>query len=72
MDIRESILYCWAALYTGLPHKVIVDQGSQFQKTFAELATLHDISVEQTGSESHNSFCIGERYQAPLRNTYLK
>ena len=60
VDIWESILYFWATLYTGLPHKFIVYQGSQFQKTFAELATLHDVSVKQTGSESHNSLEIGE------------
>ena len=44
----------------------------QFQKTCAELATLHDVTVDQTGSESQNSIDIGERYHAPLRNTYLK
>ena len=72
MDIWESILYCWETLEASLPHKFIVDQGWQFQKTFAELATLHDVAVEQSGSEFHNSLGMGERYNAPLRNAYLK
>ena len=72
MGIWKSILYCWVTLYTGLVRKFIVDQDSQFQKTFAELAELHDITVGNTGSESHNSMGIGERYHAPLCNTYLR
>ena len=54
------------------PHKFMIDQGSQFQKTLAELASLHDVTVEQTGTQSHNPMGIGERYHAPLRDTYLK
>ena len=63
--LQGNTLY-WAT------HNLMVDQVSQFQKTFAELTTLHDVTVEQSGTQSHNSIGIGERYHAPLRNTYLK
>ena len=36
--IWETILMFWATVDTGLPHKLLVDQGSQFQKRFVELA----------------------------------
>ena len=68
----ESILTCWATVYTGLPHKFITDQGSQSQETFAKMAELHGVKVCQTGIQSHNSLGIGERYHAPLRNTFRK
>ena len=54
-DIRESILFCWEKLYIGLPHEFMTDQDSQFKKTFAELESLHEVSVEQTGIQPHNS-----------------
>ena len=57
--ICESILTCWATAYTGLPYKFMVDQGSKFQKTFAELVELNGVKVGQTGIQSHNSLGIG-------------
>ena len=56
----------------GFPHLLMVDHGSQSQKTFAELDTLHRVTVELTGTQSHYSMDNGERYNAPLRNMYLK
>ena len=50
----------------------MVDQQSQFRKSFAELSSLHDYTVAKTGSESHSSMGIGERYHAQLCSTYLK
>ena len=29
---RESMILCWSSVYTGLPHHVMVDGGSQFRK----------------------------------------
>ena len=43
--VWEAILTCWATASTGLPHKLMVDQISLFQKTFAELAELHEVKV---------------------------
>ena len=63
---------CWSSIYTGLPDTMVVDEGSQFRKVVAELATIHDVNVEKRGIESHNSLGIGERYHKPLRDTYLK
>ena len=57
-------------MYTGLPDKITVDDSSQFRKTFAELAALHDVNIEKSGVEAHNSLGIGEQYHKPLRDTY--
>ena len=71
ISIWECILTCWDTVYTGLPNKFTVDQGSQFQKTFAELAALQDVKVVQTGIQSQNVLGIGESYHSLLRNTYI-
>ena len=52
--IWEGILTCRATAYADLPHKLMVDQDSQFQKTFAELAKLHEVKIGQTRIQSHN------------------
>ena len=56
---------------TGRPHKSLFYQGLLFQRTFAELSTLYEVSIEKTGTQSHNSLGAGEKYHGSLRNTYL-
>ena len=63
---------CWEKTCIGLTHKALVYQGSQLQKTFAELAEPHEVNAGQTDTQSHNSLRIGERYHVPLRNTFCK
>ena len=70
--VWDSLILCWSSVYTGLPHHVMVDEGSQFCKIFAELSALHDVKLEQSGVQSHHSLGIGERYHKPLRDTYRK
>ena len=70
--VWDSIILCWSSVYTGLPHYIMVDEGSQFRKIFAELAALHDVTLEKSGVQSHHSLGIGERYHKPLRDTYRK
>ena len=70
--IWEALVLCWTAIYTGLPHTIMVDAGSVFRETFAEIAELHDVKTARTGVQSHNSLGIGERYHKPLRDTYRK
>ena len=50
----------------------MVDEGSQFRNTFAELTAIHDVQLEKSGIQSHNSLGIGERHHKPLRDTYRK
>ena len=57
-------------MYTGLPDKIIVDEAFQFRKIFAELAALHDVNIEKSGVEAHNSLGMGVRYHKPLIDTY--
>ena len=70
--VWDSLILCWSSVYTGLPHHVMVDEGSQLRKIFAELSALHDVKLEQSGIESHYILGIGERYHKPLRDTYRK
>ena len=71
-SIWEAIIMCWSSVYTGLPHCVRVDEGSQFRKIFAELSAIHDVQVKRSGVQSHHSLGVGERYHKQLRDTYLK
>ena len=43
--IWDSIVLCWSSVCTGLPDNIMVDEGSQFRKIFAELAALHDVNI---------------------------
>ena len=70
--VWDAIVKCWSSIYTGLPNTMVVDEGSQFRKLFAELAPIHGVDVEKTGVESHNSLGIAEGYHKPLTDTYLK
>lgn len=70
--IWTMIIRCWAGIYTGMPNRIIVDQGTCFGPSFVRLAEMSGVKVEHTGTESHNSLGIGERYHQPLRNTLRK
>ena len=52
--------------------QVPCDLGSQSQNTFAEPSTLHEVTVEKTGTQSPNSLGAAEKRHGTLRNTYLK
>ncbi len=71
-SVWEAILLSWSSVYTELPQHIMVDEGSQFRKVLGELATLHNVNLEKSGIQSHNSIGIGERYHKPLRDTYRK
>ncbi len=64
-SVWESIVLSWSSIYTGLPQTIMVDEGAQFRKIFAELAATLDITIEKSGVQSHNSLgtparCIPE------------
>ena len=71
-SIWKAILQCWSSIYTGLPNRALVDQGSQFGKVFLDVAALLDIKVDSTGIEAHSSLGIGEPYHQHLRQTFRK
>ena len=73
-DIWKTFLLNWSTIYTGMPNRMIIDQGSALGRSsvFAELADDADIVLEKTGTEAHSSLGIGERYHQPLRNTFRK
>ena len=59
--ICESILYFGARLYTEFLHILLFDQGPKSQKTVAQISTLHEVTVELTGTQSHNLLSVGEK-----------
>lgn len=68
----KTILESWATIYTGIPHRILVDQGSSFGEPFANLCNIGGVEVERTGIEAHASLNIGERYHQPLRTVFRK
>ena len=70
--IWEPLLKCWDSVYTGLPNRILVDQGSNFGPIFVNLARASGVEVPSTGIEAHSSLGICERYLAPLRNIWRK
>ena len=70
--VGETILQAWATIYTGLTNKTLVDEGSNFGKTFVRIAEVTNDAAEPTGIEAHSSLGLGERYHQPLRNTLRK
>ena len=70
--VWKTILKCWATIYTGLPNRILTDQGTQFQGRFVDLARAADVDVSSTGIEAHSSLGLCERYHEPLRTTVRK
>ena len=38
-----TVLKLWDNLYTGIPNKLVLDEGSQFRATFVDICELHDV-----------------------------
>lgn len=70
--IWSVLVDCWFCIYTGLPNRILVDQGTSFGESFVQLARASDVQVNKTGIEAHSSLSICERYHQPLRNTFRK
>ena len=70
--VWEAFIQCWSSVYTGMLHTIAVDEGTQHSDIFGELSKIYDIDVQKSGTESHNSLGIGERYHDTLRKTFLK
>ncbi len=45
--IWRTFLECWAAGYTGLPHKILVDQANYFGPVFATIGALSRVDVSE-------------------------
>lgn len=42
-------------IYTGLPKKIIEDQGSKFGDVFVRFVSVSNVKLENKGIQSHNS-----------------
>eukprot|EP00171_Calliarthron_tuberculosum_P004009 IDg4009t1 len=56
--IWETFMECWATIYTGLPNRILVDQGSSFGAPFVRIAAAGNVEVSSTGIEAHSSLGI--------------
>ena len=70
--IWSTILKCWSTIYTGLPHKMLVDQGTNFDRLFINMAAQSNVEVQKTAIEAHSSLGFCERFHQPLRTIYRK
>lgn len=68
--IWTTLIECRASIYTGLPNRIRVNQGTNLGSAFVRMAELHGVDIEYTGIESHNSLAVGSRYHQPLRQTF--
>ena len=56
---QETILKLCTNLYTGIPNKLVFDEGSQFRDALVEICELHDVewkkirfpASQRTGNE---------------------
>ena len=46
--VWEAIVMCWSSVYTGLLHQIVVDEGAQLHKVFADLSASHEINLEKS------------------------
>ena len=44
--IWKTFLQRWVTVYTGLPHKILVDQGSSFGHLFGSIAAVQGCSKQ--------------------------
>lgn len=70
--IWSTLLKCWSTIYSGLPNRILTEQGTAFGDSFVYLAAVCNVQVDHTGVEAHSSLGLGERYHQPLRNTFRK
>ncbi len=51
--IWDALLRCWATVYTGLPNRILVDQGSQLGKSepFISLARRSNVNRKLQGQK---------------------
>jgi hypothetical protein len=72
-SVWNAFLRCWSHALCGHPASVLCDQGSVFlSESFSENCAFLEIVLRNTGTESHNSLGVGERYHAPLRKVYQR
>lgn len=80
-----AFLMCWAAIYTGLPDEIKVDQGGvitsqrwkglifpSLRESSIPVTDMTGIELSLSGVESHNSLGAGEGNNDPLRRIYNK
>ncbi len=60
-EVWSAMLTCWATVYTGLPNRILVDQGSNLGDLFADFAAVSNVTVESAGIEALASLGISER-----------
>ena len=71
--VWNTFVKIWSSMYVGFPESLLTDQGSVFlSKEWAYNCETSEIKLHHTGTESHNSLGIGEKYHSTLRTIYQK
>lgn len=70
--VWKTLMQCWILIYTGMPNRIMVDQGTEFGDLFIHMAEENNVQVSKTGIEAHSSLGLCERYHQPLRTVYRK
>ena len=71
--VWDTFVKIWSSMYVVFPESLLTDQGSVFlSKEWAYNCESSEIKLHHTGTESHNSLGIGEKYHSNLRTIYQK
>lgn len=71
--IWHTFLKIWSTIYIGFPECILTDQGSVFiSKEWNSNCDLAQIRLIHTGTESHNSLGLCEKYHSTLRTIFQK
>lgn len=71
-NVYRIMLEGLVTITTGLSHKFLVVQGSNFGTLFADMASVGNVTIERTPIQSHKSLGLGERYSEQLRRSFRK
>jgi len=72
-EVNKDTMQMWVLVYLGAPDNLRHDQGTQFvSPRLQQMAAEAGITCRPVGIEAPNAMSVGERYHAPLRQTFLK
>ena len=71
--IWNTFIKIWSTTYIGFPECMLTDQGSVFvSKDWKSNCSMAEIKLFHTGTESHNSLGLCQKYHSTLRTIYQK
>lgn len=71
-SILEAFTSSWATIYTGLPNRLLVEQGTEFGDVFVRIAVEDIFDVSRTVIEADSILGLVQRYNKPIKTTFRK